>query len=83
MARQRHSGGAMASFADVWERPVVFECIGCGRQQLAREGCGADGPGVSPDEAKAMGWESTKNGWRCPFCAKRKASRDDLSPTAA
>lgn len=72
------SDGPIATLEDVWERPVVFECIGCGRQQLARDGCGCDGPGISNEEAKAMGWVSTKHGWRCPSCSSRISSRADL-----
>jgi rubredoxin len=57
--------------SELSDRPVVFCCVQCGREQAKRETL--DGVGVSVAEAKMLGWQSTPRGWMCPFCSGRKS----------
>ncbi len=65
------------------DRPVVFCCVACGREQIKLE-CLEEllvnrkpeelfnsKAGITVAEAKMIGWESTSRGWLCPFCAGR------------
>ena len=65
------------------QRPVVFCCVDCGREQVKREDDNSPstnsnsipvysvaGIGITVAEAKMIGWLSASHGWLCPFCAR-------------